>query len=133
METIKVVDAINTRYSALAEESCCLSCGGAANYAEPKPGETCLDLGSGRGTDVLRMAEAVGPTGHAYGLDVSDGMVEKARKTAERLGTTNATFMKGDLERIPLPANAVEATRPRSDRRILRRTRCPTTPDFLTL
>jgi arsenite methyltransferase len=108
MEGTRLVEAINVRYSALAEESCCLSCGGAAEHGKPRTGEVCLDLGSGRGTDVLRMAEAVGPTGHAYGVDVSDGMVEKARKTAERLGAANATFLKGELDRLPLPAEAVD-------------------------
>jgi hypothetical protein len=54
------IKEINTRYSELAESDCCLSCGGAINYAEPKIGEVCVDLGSGRGTDVLRMAESVG-------------------------------------------------------------------------
>ena len=108
MEGTQVVEAINVRYSALAEKSCCLSCGGAVNYGEPKAGEICLDLGSGRGADVLRMAEAVGPTGHAYGVDVSDGMVEKARQSAERLGAANATFLKGELDHLPLPAEAVD-------------------------
>jgi arsenite methyltransferase len=108
METIRIQEAINVRYSALAEESCCLSCGGAASYGEPKAGEICLDLGSGRGTDVLRMAEAVGPAGHAYGVDVSDGMVEKARQTAGRLGAANVTFLKGELDHLPLPAEGVD-------------------------
>jgi arsenite methyltransferase len=104
----KVLEAINVHYSALAESSCCLSCGGAVNYSEPKTGEVCLDLGSGRGADVLRMAEAVGPSGHAYGVDVSDGMVEKARQTAKRLCAVNATFLKGELDHLPLPADSVD-------------------------
>jgi arsenite methyltransferase len=106
--TSEVRVAVDERYSALAEGSCCLSCGGAVSLAEPKPGEVCLDLGSGRGTDVIRMAEAAGPTGHAYGLDASDGMLEKARLTAERLGVRNATFLKGDLESLPLPDGSVD-------------------------
>jgi arsenite methyltransferase len=108
VEGTKVVEAINVRYSALAEESCCLSCGGAVNYGAPKAGEICADLGSGRGADVLRMAEAVGPAGHAYGVDVSDGMVEKARQSAARLGTANATFLKGELDHLPLPTEGVD-------------------------
>ena len=52
--------SINERYSSLSETSCCLSCGGAINHAQVKTGETCLDLGSGRGNDVIRMAEAAG-------------------------------------------------------------------------
>ncbi len=103
-----VLDAINVRYSALADTSSCLSCGGAVTHAEPKPGEVCLDLGSGRGRDVLRMAEAVGPAGRAYGVDASYGMVEKARQTAERLGVANASFLKADLESIPLPPESVD-------------------------
>ncbi len=103
-----VLDAITVRYSALADTSCCLSCGGAVNHAEPKLGEVCLDLGSGRGRDVLRMAEAVGPAGRVYGVDAADGMVEKARETAERLGVANATFFKADLQSIPLPAESVD-------------------------
>ena len=77
---------INKRYSELAESSCCLSCGGAINYSEAQPGEVCVDLGSGRGTDVLRLAENVGEGGFVYGIDISDGMIEKARSTAWRLG-----------------------------------------------
>jgi len=108
VEETKVREAINVRYSALAESSCCLSCGGAVEHGKPRTGEVCLDLGSGRGADVLRMAEAVGLTGHAYGVDISDGMVEKARLTAERLGAANATFLKGELDNLPLPAEGMD-------------------------
>lgn len=100
--------AIGQRYGGLAESSCCLSCGGAIRYAEARPGESCLDLGSGRGQDVLRLAEAVGPDGHAYGLDVSDGMLDKSRRNAEKLGLSNVTFLKSVLESIPLPDAAVD-------------------------
>lgn len=108
MDGHEVMEAINVRYSALATSSCCLSCGGAVTYSEPKPGEVCVDLGSGRGSDVLRMAEAVGPSGHAYGVDASDGMVEKARQTAERLGATNASFLKAELDHLPFSAEGVD-------------------------
>jgi len=94
---------INKRYSELADSSCCLSCGGAINYAEASPGEICVDLGSGRGTDVLRMAEEAGQEGHAYGIDISEGMIRKAVATAERLGITNAEFIQSPLEKINLP------------------------------
>jgi len=57
---------IDNRYSLLAEDSCCLSCGGAIDYSKPKPGEVCVDLGSGRGTDALRLAEEVGELGFVY-------------------------------------------------------------------
>ena len=72
------------------------------------PGQVCADLGSGRGTDVLRLAELVGPEGHAYGLDISDGMLEKAKKTAIKLGVTNATFLKAELEALPLQDETVD-------------------------
>lgn len=97
------IKEINTRYSELAETECCLSCGGAINYAEPQKGEVCVDLGSGRGTDVLRMAESVGETGFAYGIDISDGMLEKARKNAEKFGVQNVRFIRCELEKLELP------------------------------
>jgi len=97
------IKEINSRYSELAETECCLSCGGAINYAEPKSGEVCVDLGSGRGTDVLRMAESVGETGFAYGIDISDGMLQKARKNAEKFGATNVSFIRCELEKLELP------------------------------
>ncbi len=97
------IKEINTRYSELAESECCLSCGGAINYAEPQEGEVCVDLGSGRGTDVLRMAESVGETGFVYGIDISDGMLEKARKNAEKFGATNVSFIRCELEKLELP------------------------------
>lgn len=100
--------AINSRYSDLAESSCCLSCGGAVNYGEPREGEVCLDLGSGRGTDVIRMAEAAGESGHAYGIDISDGMLKKAKSTAEKLGVVNVTFLKSELEHIPVDSEKID-------------------------
>lgn len=93
---------INKRYSKLAEDTCCLSCGGAVDFAAPKEGETCLDLGSGRGTDVLRMAESVGETGFVYGVDISDGMINKARKNAEKLRINNVKFLRNDLEKLEI-------------------------------
>ena len=95
--------AIQTRYEELAESSCCLSCGVAASRCEPTEGQVCVDLGSGRGTDVLRLADKVGPSGHVYGIDVTDAMLEKARKTARKLGVTHVTFLRSDLEAIALP------------------------------
>lgn len=95
--------AIETRYAGLSESSCCLSCGTAVGSCEPEPGQVCVDLGSGRGTDVIRLAELVGPNGHAYGLDITEAMLEKARKTAQKLGVTNATFLRSELEKLALP------------------------------
>jgi len=97
------VKEINNRYSQLAESDCCLSCGGAINYAEPLAGEVCVDLGSGRGTDVLRMAESVGETGFVYGIDISDGMLEKARQNAAKFNAANVRFVHSELEDLDLP------------------------------
>jgi arsenite methyltransferase len=99
---------INKRYSELAETTCCLSCGGAINYSEALPGEICVDLGSGRGTDVLRLAENVGNNGFAYGIDISDGMIQKANSTANRLGITNTEFIQSTLEKIKLDDNVAD-------------------------
>ena len=104
METIE----ISKRYSTLAETECCLSCGGAINYSEAKTGEVCVDLGSGQGRDVLRLAELVGETGFAYGIDVSEGMLEKARKSAEKFKVKNVDFIKSDLEALALPDNIAD-------------------------
>jgi arsenite methyltransferase len=93
---------INKRYSDLAESTCCLSCGGAINFAKPQPDEVCVDLGSGRGTDAIRMAEAVGSNGFVYGIDISDGMITKAHDTAQRFGVANVEFIKSTLEQIKL-------------------------------
>jgi ubiquinone/menaquinone biosynthesis C-methylase UbiE len=93
---------INKRYSELAETACCLSCGGAINYAQAMPGEVCVDLGSGRGTDVIRLAEEVGDKGKVYGIDLSDGMINKSVATAERLGVKNVKFLQSPLEKLNL-------------------------------
>jgi len=97
------IKEINSRYTELAQSDCCLSCGGAINYAEPFAGEVCVDLGSGRGTDVLRMAESVGETGFVYGIDISDGMLEKARQNAAKFKVTNVRFVKSELEKLEIP------------------------------
>lgn len=102
------MEAIQMRYGELAEETCCLSCGGAVDACAPEPGQVCVDLGSGRGTDALRLAEAVGPAGHVYGIDMTDAMIDKARRTAEKLGLTNATFLRSSFDRIPLPDGCVD-------------------------
>ena len=102
------IKEINDRYSKLAESDCCLSCGGAIHYAVPQVGEVCVDLGSGRGTDVLRMAESVGKIGFVYGIDISDGMLEKARRNAEKFGVTNVRFVRSELEKLELPDNVAD-------------------------
>jgi arsenite methyltransferase len=105
--TLKAV-AIDQRYSALAESCCSLSCGGALSLSNPRPGEICVDLGSGRGNDVIRMAEQVGPEGYAYGIDISEGMVEKARKNLEKFEIKNAEIVRSDLASLPLVSQSVD-------------------------
>ena len=93
---------INNRYSSLAESTCCLSCGGAIDFSGAAKGETCVDLGSGRGTDAIRLAEKVGDNGYVYGIDISEGMIAKATNAAARLGVKNVKFIRSSLEKIDL-------------------------------
>ena len=104
------VASINERYTNLSETTCCLSCGGAINHAVVQPGEVCLDLGSGRGNDVIRMAEDAGENGFAYGIDLSDGMVKKARTNLDKFGVTNAEIIQSEMESLPLNDNSVNVT-----------------------
>ena len=85
-----------------------LGCGNPTALAALNEGETVLDLGSGGGIDVLLSARRVGPTGRAYGLDMTDEMLELARANQERAGATNVEFLKGDIESIPLPDASVD-------------------------
>jgi SAM-dependent methyltransferase len=85
-----------------------LGCGNPTALAELHPGETVLDLGSGGGIDVLLSARRVGPTGFAYGLDMTDEMLALAEANKQKAGATNVRFLKGTIERIPLPDNAVD-------------------------
>ena len=85
-----------------------LGCGNPTALAELKPGEVVLDLGSGGGIDVLLSARRVGPTGKAYGLDMTDEMLALARENQARSGLTNVEFLKGEIEHIPLPDNSVD-------------------------
>jgi ubiquinone/menaquinone biosynthesis C-methylase UbiE len=98
---------IDKRYSILATDACCLSCGEAINYSKALAGEICVDLGSGRGTDALRLAEEVGEEGFVYGIDISDGMIRKARSAAKKTGIKNVRFMKEKLENISLEENSI--------------------------
>jgi len=99
---------INKRYSDLAETTCCLSCGGAVNHSEAKSNEVCVDLGSGRGTDVIRLAEIVGSGGYVYGIDISEGMIKKSVDTSKRLGISNVEFIHSTLEKINLKSNRAD-------------------------
>jgi arsenite methyltransferase len=85
-----------------------LGCGNPTSLAELRPGETVLDLGSGGGVDVLLSARRVGPTGKAYGLDMTDEMLTLAEENKRKSGLTNVEFLKGEIEDIPLPANSVD-------------------------
>lgn len=104
----QVMQEVNIRYSGLAQESCCLSCGGAVDHSGAAEGEICADLGSGRGNDVLRLADTVGQNGFVYGIDISEGMLSKARKQAERLGVRNVEFRRSDLEVLPIEDGHVD-------------------------
>jgi ubiquinone/menaquinone biosynthesis C-methylase UbiE len=85
-----------------------LGCGNPTSLAELKPGETVLDLGSGGGIDVLLSARRVGPTGKAYGLDMTDEMLALARENQRKAGIENVEFLKGEIEQIPLPDGSVD-------------------------
>ena len=85
-----------------------LGCGNPTALAALKPGETVLDLGSGGGIDVLLSARRVGPQGFAYGLDMTDEMLALAEQNRQQAGAENVSFLKGEIEAIPLPDNAVD-------------------------
>ena len=106
--TSNLYDAAQT--GALPEEAvlASLGCGNPTALAQLKPGETVLDLGSGGGIDVLLSARRVGPTGKAYGLDMTDEMLALARENQRKAGVENVEFLKGEIEHIPLPDNSVD-------------------------
>jgi 2-polyprenyl-3-methyl-5-hydroxy-6-metoxy-1,4-benzoquinol methylase len=85
-----------------------LGCGNPTALAQLNPGETVLDLGSGGGIDVLLSARRVGPSGKAYGLDMTDEMLALARENQRKAGVANVEFLKGEIEHIPLPDNSVD-------------------------
>ena len=85
-----------------------LGCGNPTALARLNPGETVLDLGSGGGIDVLLSARRVGPTGKAYGLDMTDEMLALANENKRKAGAENVEFLKGEIENIPLPDNSVD-------------------------
>jgi SAM-dependent methyltransferase len=96
--------------SALPEKAVAasLGCGNPTALAELRPGEVVLDLGSGGGIDVILSAKRVGPTGKAYGLDMTDEMLALARENQKKAGITNVEFLKGTIENVPLPGNTVD-------------------------
>jgi arsenite methyltransferase len=85
-----------------------LGCGNPTAVTELREGEVVLDLGSGGGIDVLLSAKRVGPTGHAYGVDMTDEMLELARRNAAEAAVTNVEFFKGEIEHVPLPDESVD-------------------------
>jgi len=99
-----------SQISALPKEAVAasLGCGNPTAFAKLQPGETVLDLGSGGGIDVLLSAKRVGPTGKAYGLDMTDEMLSLARANQKKAGVENVEFLKGAIENIPLPENSVD-------------------------
>jgi arsenite methyltransferase len=106
--TADLYDASET--AGLPEEAvlASLGCGNPTLLAELREGERVLDLGSGGGIDVLLSARRVGPAGKAYGVDMTDEMLELARENQRRAGVTNVEFLRGDIENIPLPEAAVD-------------------------
>jgi SAM-dependent methyltransferase len=101
-------DAAETRELPAEAVAASLGCGNPTALAELRPGEVVLDLGSGGGIDVLLSAQRVGPTGKAYGLDMTDEMLALARANASRAGATNVEFLKGEIEAVPLPDASVD-------------------------
>jgi len=99
---------IDKRYSQLAEQECCLSCGGALDLSQPKEGEVCVDLGCGKGTDLIRLREAVGDGGFVYGVDISEGMLAKAKKNIEKFGYANVALVRSELENIQLSGSVAD-------------------------
>jgi len=106
--TRDLYDASDTSLLPDAAVKASLGCGNPTALAELKPGETVLDLGSGGGIDVLLSARRVGPTGKAYGLDMTDDMLALAQENQQRAGLTNVEFLKGEIESIPLPDCSVD-------------------------
>jgi len=106
--TSNLYDATQSADLPAAALEASLGCGNPTALAELKPGETVLDLGSGGGIDVLLSARRVGPTGKAYGLDMTDEMLALAEENRRRSGLANVEFLKGEIEAIPLPDNSVD-------------------------
>ena len=107
--TSNLYDSAQTAGLPEAALNASLGCGNPSALADLKPGEIVLDLGSGGGIDVLLSARRVGPSGKAYGLDMTDEMLALAEENKRKSGITNVEFLKGEIENIPLPDNAVDA------------------------
>jgi arsenite methyltransferase len=106
--TCNLYDSTQTKEIPDEAVSASLGCGNPTALAQLKPGEVVLDLGSGGGIDVLLSAKRVGPTGKAYGLDMTDEMLALANENKRKAGVENVEFLRGEIENIPLPANSVD-------------------------
>ena len=106
--TTNLYDQNQTRQIPEGAVKASLGCGNPTALAQIDPGETVLDLGSGGGIDVLLSAQRVGPTGKAYGLDMTDEMLALARENQRKAGVENVEFLRGEIENIPLPDNSVD-------------------------
>ena len=106
--TVNLYDAEQAGQIPEAALQASLGCGNPTALAQLNAGEIVLDLGSGGGIDVLLSARRVGPTGKAYGLDMTDEMLALARENQRRAGVENVEFLKGEIENIPLPDNSVD-------------------------
>ena len=106
--TSNLYDSTQTAELPPAAVAASLGCGNPTALAALLPGETVLDLGSGGGIDVLLSARRVGPTGKAYGLDMTDEMLALARENQRKAGVSNAEFLKGEIEAVPLPNDTVD-------------------------
>jgi len=106
--TSNLYDASQTHQIPAEAMLASLGCGNPTALAELKPGEVVLDLGSGGGIDVFLSAKRVGPTGKAYGLDMTDEMLALANENKQKAGVDNVEFLKGEIEKIPLPENSVD-------------------------
>ncbi len=100
-------ETINERYTSLSETCCFLSCGGAIKHAKAQIGEICVDLGSGRGIDVIRLAKEVGENGYVFGIDISEGMIAKSNANIDKFEVINAKILKAELEQLPLGSDTV--------------------------
>jgi arsenite methyltransferase len=106
--TSNLYDAAQTEQIPQEALQASLGCGNPTALAKLNPGETVLDLGSGGGIDVLLSGKRVGPAGKAYGLDMTDEMLALANENKRKAGATNVEFLRGEIEHIPLPDNAVD-------------------------
>src|SRR3979411_2742791 len=106
--TARLYDALQAEQIPEKALQASLGCGNPTALAQLNPGETVLDLGSGGGIDVLLSARRVGPSGKAYGLDMTDEMLALANENKRKAGAENMEFLKGEIESIPLPDNSVD-------------------------